>query len=173
MALSPVRKPIEQYGIAPEAFILSDMLDRLLETVVGLYEQQGVPLPLRRFWMLSGEVPEDCEQVVVTFVQSYLGAPGDQAADPQQCNQPRTGVFNIFVTRNHPFGEVGKAVAEDQIIAASKWGAVDASVLMWGLKELSAMEDGWMGPGVIATVNVAPPNGGVQTTVLNISLVIS
>lgn len=173
MVLSKVRKPIEQYAIQPEALVLSDMLQRLLDTTVGLFEQQGVPLPERRYWMLGGEVPEDCEQVVVTFLQSYLGAPGDQAADPQQCNQPRTGVFNIFITREHPTGESGQPVSTNKIIADSKWGAVDASVLMWGLNDLSAMPDGWAGPGVIATVNVSPPNGGVQTTVLNISLMIS
>ncbi len=56
---------------------------------------------------------------------------------------------------------------------ASKWGAVDSAMLIWSLEELSALEDGFKGPGVIATVNVAPPSGGVQTTTLNLSMIIS
>lgn len=174
MALSmPTNSPVSNYAIADESLVLVNMMDRLLERVVGVYEQRGVPLPERRFWMLSGEVPEDCAQVVVTFVQAYLGAPGDSAADAQQCNSPRTGVFNVSVTRDHPVGESGKAVAPERIIEASKWGAVDAATLMWALEDLSALDDGFKGPGVIATVNVAPPNGGVQSTVLNISTMIS
>ncbi|QIG57827.1 hypothetical protein SEA_PAULODIABOLI_93 [Microbacterium phage PauloDiaboli] len=173
MVLStPVGAAVSNYNIPDENLTLVNMMDRLLDRVVGVYEQAGIPLPTRRFWMLSGEVPEDCEQLVVTFVQSYLGAPGDSAADAQQCNSPRTGVFNIWVTRNHPVGEAGKAVAADRIIEASKWGAIDAYTLMWALEDLSTLDDGFKGPGVIATVNVSPPNGGVQSTVLNISTMI-
>ena len=174
MALStPAGKPISDYAIDSEALVLVNMLDRLLDKVIGVYEQQGVPLPTRRYWMLSGVAPEDCAQVVVTFVQSYLGAPGDQASDTQQCDAPRTGVFNVTVTRDHPKGQAGQPVAPERIIEASKWGAVDAAVLMWALRDISEMADGYPGPGVIATVNVQPPGGGVQTTVLNVSMVIS
>lgn len=173
MALSqPTGQPIEDFPIDADALVLVNMLERLLDRIVGVYEQRGVPLPLRRYWMLGAEVPEDCAQVVVTYIQSYLGLPGDAAADPQACNAPRTGVFNVLVTRDYPIGENGKAVAPERITAASKWGAVDNAVLLWALDDLNTLEDGWKGPGAIATVNTLPPNGGVQTTVLNVSLVI-
>lgn len=170
----PTDSPISSYGIDPEALTLVNMLDRLLEKVVGVYEQQGIPLPARRYWMLSGRAPEDCAQLVVTFVQAYLGAPGDQAADTQQCDAPRTGVFNITVTRDHPASAPSsQPPSGERITEASKWGAVDAYTLMWALNDLSEMADGYPGPGVIATVNVQPPGGKVQTTVLNLSMVIS
>jgi len=173
MALSqPTGRPIEDYPMDSDALIIVKMLDRLLENVIASYESMQVPLPTRRYWMLGAEVPEDCEQVVVTYIQSYLGVPGDAAAQAQQCNAPRTGVFNVVVTRDHPVGENGKAVSPERIITASKWGAVDNAVLLWSLDTLNTMEDGWKGPGVIATVNTLPPNGGVQSTVLNISLVL-
>ncbi|URP22166.1 hypothetical protein SEA_BIG4_82 [Microbacterium phage Big4] len=172
MALSQVRKPIEQYPIDPDAFILSNMMDRVLERLVAVYEQQGVPLPLRRYWMMGAEVPEDCEQAVVTYLQSYLGLPGDQASNAQNCNTSRTAVLNIVITRDYPIGEVGKAVSPDAIIAASKWSAVDTAVLLWGLQDFAAI-DGMPGPQVIATVNTMPPNGGVQSTVLNISMMVA
>ncbi len=84
MALSPpTNAPVSNFNMDPDALVIVNQLDRLLERVVGVYEQAGVPLPLRRYWMLSGEAPEDCAQVVVTFVQAYLGSPGDSAADAQ------------------------------------------------------------------------------------------
>ena len=169
MALSQVRKPIEQYPINPDAFTLSNMMDRLLDRLIGIYEQQGVPLPLRRYWMMGPEVPEDCEQAVVTYAQSYLGLPGDQASNAQNCIGPRTAVINIVITRNYPIGQAAQAVSPEDIIAASKWAAADVTTLLWGLNELASVE-GMPGPAVIATVNVNPPLGGVQSTVLNLSM---
>lgn len=173
MALPPVKKATGDYAISDDAKTLMNQMERILDAVIGVYEQHGIPLPARRYWMMGSTVPEDCEQVVVSFIQAYLGVPGDSAADAQQCNQPRTGVFNVHVTRNYPIGEVGKAVPADQIIEASKWAAIDSNVLIWALNDLNVAQDGYSGPGVIATVNVAPPSGGVQTTVLNISMMIA
>ena len=172
MALPPVKKSVANYAIPDDAKILINHMERLLDAVVGLYEQQGIPLPARRFWMLGPTAPEDCEQVVVSFIQTYLGVPGDSAAEAQQCNVPCTGVFNVHITRDYPIGTVGKAIPAEQIIEASKWAAIDTNVLIWGLNDLNIAQDGYSGPGVIATVNVAPPSGGVQTTTLNISMTI-
>lgn len=172
MVLSNVTRPVSEYPISGDALVIVNMLDRLLERVEAVYEAEGVPLPTRRYWMTGPEVPEDCEQVVVSFVQSYLGLPGDQAADAQQCNVGRTAVINVFVTRDYPIGEVGQAVSPEKIIEASKWSAIDSAVLMWGLRDIASF-DGLPAPSVIATVNVQPPGGGVQTTVLNISLLIA
>lgn len=172
MVLSQVTRPVSDYPISPDALVIVNMLDRVLERVVAAYEAEGVPLPTRRYWMLGPEVPEDCEQVVVTFVQSYLGLPGDQAADAQQCNVGRTAVINVLVTRNHPVGEFGKSVPAEKIIESSKWGAIDSAVLMWALRDIASF-DGLPAPSVIATVNVQPVGGGVQTTVLNLSMLIA
>lgn len=172
MALSPTAKGIDKYPINEDALIIVNMLDRVLDRLRAIYEEQGVPLPARQYWMMGPEPAEDCEQAVVSFIQSYLGLPGDQASDAQQCNVARTAVLNIHITRPHPVGDNGKSVSPEKIIEASKWGAVDSAVLMWGLQDLSAL-DGMPGPGVIATVNVSPPRGGLQTTVLNISMMVS
>lgn len=175
MALTPVvaGKPVTDYVTDESALVLVRMMERVLERVVAVYESHGVPLPARKYWMMGGDPPEDCEQLVVNFLQSYLGAPGDQAQDAQMCNQPRTAVINVNVTRNHPVGEAGKAVATDRIMQASGWPAVDVAVLLWSLEEISALEDFIRGPGIVATVNVMPVSGGVQTTVLNLSMIIS
>lgn len=173
MALTPITsRPVSDYPVDDGALIIVRMMERLLDRVVAVFEQQGVPLPTRRYWMLGPQPAEDCEQVVVSFVQSYLGLPGDQAADAQSCNQGRTAVINVFISRNHPTGENAKPASPERIMEASGWGAVDSAVLMWGLNDFNSV-DGTPGPGVIATVNVAPPSGGLQTTVLNLSMLIS
>lgn len=172
MALSPRPKAISDYGIDPDAMIIVNMLDRVLERVVGIYEQSNVPLPSRRYWMFGPEVPEDCEQVVVTFMQSYLGIPGDQAANAQNCNSPRSAVLNVVVTRNFPIGEVGNAIEPAAIMEASKWAAIDSAVLSWGLADIAAI-DGMPGPSVIATINTPSPSGGVQSTILNLTMMIA
>lgn len=172
MALSPVTRGIDKHNINDDALVIVNMMDRILDRLRAVYEQQGVPLPARQYWMMGPEPAEDCPQAVICFVQSYLGLPGDQAADAQQCNVARTAVMNIHITREHPVGDNGKAVSPEKIIEASKWGAVDSAVLMWGLQDLNDM-DGIVGPGVIATVNVSEPQGGLQTTVLNLSMMIS
>lgn len=162
---------VADYNISEDSLRIIELLDTLLERVNAVYESNGVPLPPRQYWMLGSEPAEDCEQVVVTFLQAYLGQPGDQAADAQNCNEPRTAVVTINVTRNHPVGESGRPVNPSRITEASKWGAVDAATLIFNLDTLVTPLD-WGNLGAIATVAVAPPRGGVQTTTLNLSLAI-
>lgn len=169
MVLSQPNKKFEDFNPDEDAKLLQDLLSRVLDRLIGIYEQRGVPLPARRYWMLGPEVPEDCAQAVVTFAQSYLGLPGDGASAPQSCGGPRSAVLNVVITRDYPIGKFGKEVPAADIIEASKWAAADVSILMWALNDLAAIE-GMPGPQVIATVNVNPPNGAVQSTILNITM---
>ncbi len=173
MALPPSNKQRELLSYVPDddntsIYGLEHHLEAIMETVVAVYEQAGVPLPTRRYWMV-GAPPEDCEQVVVSLLQIYLGQPGDQAADIQRCDAPVTAVVNVHVTRDYPIGELGKAVNADRIIEASRWSVADSWVLFKAMKEFDKDEWGVPGLGAIATVTGRPPGGGVQSTVLNLS----
>ena len=66
------------------ALHLKDFLDAVLAKVVATYEEYNIDLPSRRFWLM-GEPAIDCEQLSVSFIQMYLGLPGDQASQPQRC----------------------------------------------------------------------------------------
>ncbi|UVG35127.1 hypothetical protein SEA_CECE_76 [Microbacterium phage Cece] len=173
MALTPPkeRRKVGNYNIDPDALDLIKHLEKLLDTVVGVYEQAGVPLPERRYFMV-GPPPEDCAQVVVSLVQVYLGIPGDQAAEIQKCDAPATAVVNIHVTRDYPIGELGKTVPARDIMDASSWSAVDSWLMFKAMQEFDKDEFGYAGPGAIATVTARPPGGAVQTTVLNLSTVV-
>lgn len=173
MALPPSNRKrlVSDYAIDEDAFDLVKHMDSLLETVVAVYEQMGVPLPARRYWMV-GDPAEDCEQVVVSLLQVYLGIPGDQAADIQRCDQPATAVVNVYVSRSFPVGNDAKPASAEDITTASAWSATDTWVLFKAMKEFDKDDMGRPGPGVIATITGRPPRGALQSTVLNLSAMV-
>lgn len=168
--MAAVAKP-EDYDISEDSLRIVEMLDALLDRVEGVYEANGVPLPSRKYWMLGSEAPEDCEQVVVTFIQGELGIPGDPNGTSYQCSDPKSATITVSVTRNHPIGDAGRPVNPTKIIDSSKWGAIDASTLLFNLDSIITAPDWGRFPS-IASVLVAPPNGGVQTTTLTARIVI-
>lgn len=157
---------------AAEVRSLADLLGGVLERVIGGYAQAGVELPERRYWTL-GTPAADCEQVVVSFVQAYIGPPGDEAGSPQRCTSPRSANMNVQVIRCIPtMGARGRAPSEAAIQGASEQLAIDA----WLLLDLAGDLDMWdpIGPGlgVIATVETGEPQGGFQAVTLNITMAI-
>ena len=160
---------LTNYDVTEDSLNLRDALDHILETVVVIYEAHNVPLPSRRYWKM-GRPSEDCEQVVVSFLQMYLGAPGDQATTPQPCTGPRTAVFNISVSRNSEIGVNGKAHVPAKIMDAAAFSAVDVWVLMDALQAFNTWGDGMPGLGVIATVSAPEESGGLQTVNLNLTI---
>lgn len=162
-------KEISDYNISPDVLLLNNKMDSILETVVGVYESYGVPLPTRRYWTF-GRPAEDCAQVVVYLAQAYLGSPGDQATTPRRCSDPKSLVINIAVTRDFPIGVNGKAVSAEKIIEANRWNAVDTQVLLEALYEFDKWSDGGPGLGIIATVNANDAGGGLSTVNMNLTI---
>ena len=62
--------------VSSDALSLKNMMDGILLRIETVFQSYNVPLPSRRYWTM-GEVAVDCEQVVVNFLQMYLGTPGD------------------------------------------------------------------------------------------------
>lgn len=161
-------KTIEDFQIAEGAFALRNRLKYTLEQTVAAYERDGVPLPARQYWTINRS-SIDCEQVAVSFVQAYLGTPGDQAAEPLACSASRTAVVDVAISRKWPIGATGAAIPAKAIMEASDWAAVDAWVLLNNLAQISAEPDGYGGAGVIATVTTDQPTGGIITTRLQLT----
>lgn len=154
------------------ALNLKNFLDAVLQKTVTKFEELNVPVPSRYFWTM-GEPSIDCEQLVVSFIQIYLGLPGDEASQPQRCSVPRSAVLRISVSRPIPVvGVNGKAPTGDKIQEASEIAAVDTWVFMELINELDQWEPGEYGMGVIATVEAANPEGGFQTTNMQVTLVV-
>lgn len=163
---------LADYDIDEGALDLKVMLDAVLARVVAVFESYGVPLPKRQYWMV-GQPAIDCEQLVVSFLQMYLGSPGDQATEPRRCNNPRSATLNIAISREVPtVGTNGRAPTGDSISASAEIAAVDAWVLMQSINDLDVWDETGYGLGVIATLAAEGPEGGFQTSTLEITMAV-
>jgi hypothetical protein len=157
-----------------DAFNLAYMMDKILEKVVAVFTSYNVPLPDRQYWTMGTPIV-DCEQVVISFIQMYLGPPGDQASTPQRCNVPRTAVVSVQIARAIPtVGQNGRPPSAEKINEGSRIAAVDAYVLMESMQVFDVWnnDDGGYGLGVIATVDGPSAEGGFQTISMQLTLAI-
>lgn len=167
MSYSLGAAPTFDEEVSDDAKHLKVFLERVLETVVAQYAAYGMPLPARRYWSI-GLPPVDCEQLVVSFNQMYLGAPGSQVATPQKCEAPRTATFSVSVARPVPSGgHTGAAPSTASLTKAATVAAYDAWILMESAAALDQWEEGGFGVGVIATVDTLQPEGGFQVVTLS------
>jgi hypothetical protein len=162
---------VSDLQIADDAKGLLTLLDNILETTVDIFESSRIPIPSKQFWTV-GEAVYDYEQVSVTLSQVYLGRPGDEATEPRPCTDPRSAVVEIAVVRCLPTGVNGKAPSAEKIRQGAEFSAVDAYTLMDSLYQYDKWADQHRGLGVIATVSIPPPSGGMQAVVMTLTVAI-
>jgi hypothetical protein len=157
-------------GVSEDAKALALYLQEVLDRTVNIYNSYGLPLPQRRYWTMADPVV-DCEQLVVSFIQMYIGAPGDEATTPRRCMDPRSATVHIQVAREVPtIGNNGRAPSAEIIQEYSQLQAFDAWALIQSAADLDAWESsGGFGLGVIATVETSEPEGGYQSTTLTMT----
>jgi hypothetical protein len=156
-----------------EAKNLANFLQEVLNRVITVYGSYSMPLPSRRYYTMAAPVV-DCEQVCVSFIQMYVGTPGDEATEPKRCHDPRTATISIQVARAVPITQNnGQAPRADDIQDAAYVSALDAWVLMESINNLDTWAvNGPFGLGVIATVDADPPEGGFQTTRMTLTMAV-
>ena len=155
--------------VSEEAKNLALMLDDMLERVVNIYNSYSMPVPERRYWTL-GSPAVDCEQLVISFIQMYIGSPGDEASQPRKCRDPRSATIQIQVSRKVPtVGVGGRPPSAESIENSSILQAYDAWVLLDAAADLDSWDQGGYGLGIIATVDVSEPQGGFQTTSMTLT----
>ena len=160
---------INKATVSSSAKNLAVFLDAVLTQVVTSYASYTMPLPLRRYYTL-GQPVVDCEQAVVSFVQMYVGAPGDEATQPRRCSDPRSATINVSVSRAVPVvGQNGRPPSAETIESSSEIAAYDAWILLDSASQLDTWESSGFGLGVIATVEVQAPEGGFQTVTLTLT----
>lgn len=163
---------IDGTGVLEDATNLRDMMSGVLERVESVFQSYNVELPKRRYWIM-GQPAIDCEQVVVSFLQMYLGTPGDQVGVPQRCHVPRSVTLNVAISRETPIvGANGRPPSQEKIEQSSNTLAVDSWVLMEAINLLDQWDETGYGLGVIATLDVAGPEGGFHTTSLTITMAV-
>lgn len=142
---------------------LADSMEEVLAVTTNTLLSFGIEIPDRRF-ISFGKTVHDCEQLTVSFVQMYLGPPGDQAQGPAPCGGPRTAVFQIQLVRCTPVTNLRtkKVPDQDELTAFTRSQAKDA----WALLESATQYDRY--EGVIADVALTEVDGGYQAVVLNL-----
>lgn len=164
--------PINKAAVSADAKHLASLMQEVLDRVVAAYATYTMPLPTRQYWTM-GQPAVDCEQLVVSFVQMYVGAPGDEATEPRRCNDPRSATLNVSVSRQVPVvGQGGRPPSADAIEDYAEISAYDAYILLDSAANLDAWEESGFGLGVIATVEVQTPEGGYQTAVLTLTVAV-
>ena len=148
---------------------------KLLERVECLYKEFGVSLPDRRIWTV-GEVPYDCNQLIVSLDSLAEGLVNTENQPPNPCHVPVNATFNITVVRCYPVDPKGNATAPDVLAKAADLAAKDAYLLL----KLSGCLDmygadtgvGSGGMGTEASISISNAQGGVQAVTLELTTVV-
>ncbi len=163
---------IDTSTVSTDAKNLANLMQGVLNAVINTYTSYTMPLPGRRYWTL-GTPAVDCEQVVVSMLQMYIGSPGDEATSPRRCNDPRSATLLVQVSREVPtVGANGRAPSADAIQDGSEISAYDAWILLDSARELDRWDPASFGLGVIATVETGSPEGGFQTVSMTITMAV-
>lgn len=136
----------------------------VLNSIVLKFDENDESLPTRRI-ITTGDVVHDCEQLVITFVQLYIGGPGAEADQPQKCDSPRTGVFTVELIRCIPkITNRGSAPSPEDLLASATQQLADAWLLVDGAMFSASAEF----LGALTDVSVSEPKGGYQAVRLNL-----
>ncbi len=162
---------IVKANVSSDAKNLANLLSNVLNQVITSYASYSMPLPDRKYYTM-GEPALDCEQLVVSFLQMYVGSPGDEANEPRRANDPRSATLNVIVTRSIPMvGQNGRPPSAQAIQDAAEIIAYDAYILLDSAVKIDQWDTGY-GIGVIATVESRTAEGGLQSTVLTVTTAI-
>ena len=149
----------------------------LLDRVVCLYAHMEVELPERRIWA-AGEVPYDCNQLIVSLDGLSEGLLNTDSQPPSPCNVPVNATFNITVVRCYPVDPKGNPTKPEDLAKAADAAAIDAYLLMklsgcldmYG--EDTGGQGGWGGMGTEASISISNAQGGVQSVTLELQTVV-
>lgn len=160
-------------GVSEEALSLKTFMDGVLGRLVDRFNYHNVSLPSKQYWKVGAPVI-DCEQLVLSTSQMYIGLPGDPVSGPMRCNSPRSVVFNAIIARQIPVvdgrGHEPSAAIQQQ---AAEISAVDTWVLLDAVANLDNWEAvGAFGLGVAATVDADEPQGGLQIVRANFAIAV-
>jgi hypothetical protein len=166
-----VNAPIAEETVQPIDKI-GWVMHSILYAVEQTFDGHGIELPSLRYLTYNSTPAHDCEQVTVSFLQGYLGPPGDQSEGPQQCNGPRSGVFHVEVVRCVPQavqGYLGRGKASGSTapdVGKMYEYSMNRGKDLWALLDSTGMLSDYN--GAIADVSISDPQGEYQAAVLNL-----
>lgn len=150
-------------GVSDAALSLKVFMDEALVRIVDRYDYHNVPLPNKRYWKVGAPVI-DCEQLVLSVSEMYIGTPSGALPQPHRGNAPRSATFRVMIARQIPMPDTR---GNEPSGAKQQEGSEILAVDMWVLLDCVATLDQWdavgaFGLGVAANVEFEEPQGGFQ-----------
>ena len=142
--------------------------NKILTSIENIFNTNSVELPARRYITVGGQgtVAYDCEQLTVSWEQTYSGRPGNPIQEISRCNTIRSGVFVVELVRPIPVSERADIPPEGFLIQEAAEALMIDAVLLYNAG-LIAAEDSILDGG-LADVTVGPPAGGLQSLVMTV-----
>jgi hypothetical protein len=148
-------------------------MEGVLTRLVDRFDHHNVPLPTKQYWKVGAPVI-DCEQLVISAYQVYLGTPGQQLPQPVRGNAPRSALIRAMLARQTPQPD---SRGNEPTTAKQQEGAAISAVDMWVMLDAVNYLDAWdavgaFGLGVTAMVEVEEPSGGLQVVTATFEIAI-
>lgn len=150
------------------------ILEDTLAEVRSVFAEADVDLPARQYITVgqASEIVHDCDQLTVTFEQTYTGMPGaPDATPPPGCENPSTVVMAVELVRVIEVPKSGrqgppKPVSAELMSESARAQMIDTYLLMQVGKR--RIKNNWIGG--VAEVSSGTANGALQGMVLSLAL---
>lgn len=149
---------------------IKNAADTILLTINNIFITNSVELPTRQYTTLGGvgTVAYDCEQLTVSWEQTYSGKPGNPVQEIAKCNSIRSGVFIVELVRPIPVSQNPDIPPEPFLIQEAAEDLMRDAVLLYNSGLLAAETYNDILGGGLADVSVGAPAGGYQSLVMTV-----
>ena len=99
----------------------------LQNVIIETYSEHGIMLPAKRYIAIGGigDTVHDCEQLSISWEQSYTGLPGEQSEELSPCDGPVSSVYVVELVRNIPIENSGGQKRQARSTSAANMPPVD------------------------------------------------
>lgn len=153
---------------------ISNAADKILLAIENTFNVNAIALPARKYTTVGalGSVAYDCEQLTVSWQETYNGLPGNPQIGiiKPNCSTLHTGVFIVELVRPIAVSLKPDVPPEPALIQASADGLMKDAVLLHDAG-LVAAEDSLLN-GATVSVSAGDPSGGYQSIIMTVTMVI-
>lgn len=153
---------------------ISNAAEKILLAVENTFNVNAVELPGRKYTTVGalGSVAYDCEQLTVSWQESYNGLPGNPQAgvNHPNCATMHSGVFIVELVRPIAISLKPDIPPEPTLIQAASDILMKDAVLLQEAGQIAA-EDSLLS-GATISVSAGDPSGGYQSIIMTVTMVI-
>lgn len=148
-----------------------DAANAILLCLEDTFNANGIALPARKYITVggAGTVAYDCEQLTISWEQTYSGRPGNPLQEITKCTGIRSGTFIVELVRPITISQKPDIPPEAHLIQADAERLMQDATLLYYAGLLAAeTHNPILEGGGLATVVMGAPAGGYQSIVMNV-----